>query len=61
VRIEVTVTILRTGAVGNVFAEDVSAFPDLAACLSRQVRAWRFPRSSGDTKTRLSFYFTSER
>jgi TonB family protein len=60
-KVTATITVDASGHVQAVTASGApSGYPGLARCVEQAVRGWTFPRSRGDTTTRVPFVFVGQ-
>lgn len=60
-RVSVAITVSSTGAVTKASTSgDPKGYSGLSSCISRKVRGWQFPRSSGTTTVNVPFVFAAQ-
>lgn len=60
-RVTVSITVSSSGSVTRASTGgDPKGYRGLSSCISRKVRGWRFPRSSGTTTVNVPFVFAAQ-
>lgn len=60
-RVTVSISVASSGAVtGATSSGDPRGYTGLSSCITRRVRGWQFPRSSGSTTVNVPFVFAAQ-